>query len=275
MQRIISSLIASLLAASTALCGSATEPQKPKPPAPGKAKVLDAVGMAQKRGGDTTAWTNLNIGDLLTSKSTVKTGEGGAVLLQLPNRYLFRIGEKTTVDLKQIGENNEFSFNVISGKVWNVVRGLAKPTKYEVQTPSAVVGVSGTVFSVFYDENESDTTVSAAQGLVNVAQGGQTTKIAEGTYTRFRKGGVMAPMSVSQSPELGRMWKQLRAGELSGKSTNPKLDRTFDSGLRSSWQPYSRMEKGGKKMHGNGSNGGKMGRGNRKGGRGALGQVVP
>src|SRR5689334_11788257 len=125
------------------LCGpvATQEPQAQNNPAPSeRAKVEDAFGTAQKQiGGDKAAWKNISVGDLLAPQTTVKTGENSAVLLQLPDQHVLRVGAGTTVVLKELGKDKSFSFNVLSGRVWSYVRHASNPAKYEVETPSAVV----------------------------------------------------------------------------------------------------------------------------------------
>ena len=208
-----------------------------KPPAVGKAKVIDVSGIAQKAESGASKFLDINIGDLLNEKTTVKTGLGAAVLLQLPNRYLVRIGEKSQVELNKLGQSNEFSLNVVSGKIWNLVRGAVKPSKYEVQTPSAVVGVSGTVFSVFAEEEDQSTIVSTAEGLVNVIQNGQTLNVAQDQFTHIGKS-VQNPMvaSMSNAPVLRQMWRTIRTNEFARAGSISKLNHRFESSFNPSWK---------------------------------------
>ncbi len=224
----------------TVLMGSESVSQQDRqqrPPEVGKARVLDASGSVQKSVTGANKYSNLNIGDLLIEKTTVKTGSGAALLLQLPNRYLFRVGENSTVDLNRLGQSNEFSFNVVSGKVWNLVRGAMKPAKYEVQTPSAVVGVSGTIFSVFHENEDEGTVVSTSEGLVNVQKGEQSVQVARNQFTYFgRNSSVRSPMSIGTSQSLRQMWQSLRTHEFGKIGANARLNREFDGQFEKQWR---------------------------------------
>ncbi|HLJ57228.1 MAG TPA: FecR domain-containing protein, partial [Chthonomonadaceae bacterium] len=117
----------------------------------GTALVLDVYGPAQSRVGDKGDWKNVNAGDILAVQTAVKTGDNAAVLLKLNGAHLFRVGEKTTVTLKELGVGKSFSFQVLAGNIWSIVRKVTQPAKYEVETPSVVAGVSGTIFAVSHD----------------------------------------------------------------------------------------------------------------------------
>ncbi len=203
-----------------------------------KAKVVDVFGAVQKRIGDEKAkWANVNVGDLLPSKTTVKTAEKSAALLLLPDKHVFRIGAQTTIELREVGKDKNFSFNVVSGKVWSFVNSAAKPTKYEVETPSAVVGVTGTLFSVFHDAETNETMVSADEGEVTVRQGERRMRVAKGFLMRLRRN-QPAPPQVMQHPEqMRKMWQHVRQHEgwmkpKDGLRLNPKIEERLKDLLK-------------------------------------------
>jgi hypothetical protein len=113
-------------------------------------------------------------------------------LLQLAGGHMFRVGENTKVILKELGKDKSFSFQVLAGNIWSAVRTLNQPTKYEVETPSAVAGVSGTVFAVFHDLATGQTTVSTNKGTVNVQQ-----------FNGQGRAGNVAPVGVGQYVQIG------------------------------------------------------------------------
>ncbi|MBI3912085.1 MAG: FecR domain-containing protein [Armatimonadetes bacterium] len=179
-----------------------------------RAKVVDAFGTVRKRIGDERAkWENINVGDLLPPMTTVKTEARSAVLLLLPDRHVFRIGAKTTVVLREVGKDRSFSFNVLSGQVWSFVQGAAKPAKYEVETPSAVVGVSGTLFSVFYDEENDETLVSADEGEVMVRQGQRTLRCPKGFCARLRRNQIQQALALAHDQRVRQIWGLVRRHE--------------------------------------------------------------
>ena len=224
--------------------GTAREPQAQSGSAP-RAKVVDAFGTAQKQIGDKAAWQNINVGDLLPTQTTIKTGADSAVLLQLPDQHVFRIGAETVVVLKELGKDKAFSFNVLSGHVWSYVRRASKPTRYEVETPSAVVGVSGTVFSVFHDPNTGETSVSTEHGEVKVRQGNlPALAVREGFYTSLRPGQRSAAKALVQTEMHRKMWRALRQNEPWTRGNNTlRLNKSVETTYRPFIRPVAPGER--------------------------------
>lgn len=216
--------------------------QTKSPPSPGGfptktgmregALVSDVYGTSHKRLPNSSEWKTINSGDYIPPMTTIKTGTNSATLLTFPGRHIMRIGEKTTVEMKELGKNKVFNFNVVSGNVWAVVSKIYKPTKYEVETPSAVAGVSGTVFQLSYDDNEDETNVSTEEGQVNVRNHSETAgrPVTSGNHIRMRRGLAGKPMA--QTIAMRNMWKTLRAEEgwtnHNYLGERPKLCNTVD-----------------------------------------------
>ena len=160
--------------------------------------------LSARRNADSAPWQSINVGDLLPTQTTVQTGDNSAVLLQLPDRHIFRIGAGSTVLLKQLGKDKEFSFSVLSGHVWSFVRRAEKPAKYEIETSSAVIGVSGTVFSVSHDPASADTEVSTDKGEVKVSAGSAAQTVSTGYTLRAHRGSTPHLAHASLSRNLAR-----------------------------------------------------------------------
>lgn len=177
------------------------------------AKVKDAFGQAYVRTPGATKWKNINVGDVLPAASRIKTGGNSAVLLSLINGHIFRVGATTEVLLAELGRNKAFSFNVVTGQVWSLVQKAVRPTRYEVQTPSAVVGVSGTVFSVAYNKRTTATLVSTRQGEVTVRQGRKGTRVKRGQQTKIFRNQRTNPRAVPQARADRQKWESLQKQE--------------------------------------------------------------
>ncbi len=212
------------------------------------ARVTDAFGTAQKQSASAGGtWQNISVGDLLPAMTSVKTGDNSAVLLLFRGGHVLRIGSNTTVQLREVGGGKSFSFSILSGRIWSVVRTVNKPAKYEVDTPSAVAGVEGTLFSVFYGQDSAHTLVSANQGTVNLRQGGQSVKVREGFTADVAKG-QKSPLAASPSPPyIERMWQSLRKetwvrpGAAGGREM--RMDRDVEKNLNDSFrQPAPKQQ---------------------------------
>jgi len=191
----------------------------------GTTLVRDVYGKATQRKGDAGDWKKINGGDILSTQTTVKTEADSAVLLQLNGGHMFRVGENTTVLLRELGVGKSFSFQVLAGNIWSAVRAVTQPTKYEVETPSAVAGVSGTIFAVFHDTSSGQTEVSTNVGTVNVQQisapntpPGPSVPVSAGNYVqmarsdRFSSNGnnrPPPPKVMPQPPAYRAMWRTM------------------------------------------------------------------
>jgi len=178
------------------------------------ARVADLLGSAsQCERADEQTCPAIQIGDVLLQNTVIKTGPSSAVLLELPQNHVFRIGSQTTVQLKEIGENQSFSFGLIEGWIWSFVDKTVRPSKYEVETPSAVVGVTGTVFSAFHSRRTGITTLSTHEGTVEVRHSRGTVHVGGGSQTHVHSN-EQHPVSVEkQDAEHREMWSLLRSHE--------------------------------------------------------------
>lgn len=107
----------------------------------------------------------------LSEGDRIETGKKSWVLLGIDKDKGVKIGDNTTInisELKDLGEGNSTQFQVLKGKVWNEVKEkLNSNSKYEIKTPTAVMGVRGTEFFVSYENGILK--VGVIEGEVGVA----------------------------------------------------------------------------------------------------------
>lgn len=107
----------------------------------------------------------------LSEGDRIETGKKSWVLLRIDKDKGVKIGDNTTInisELKDLGEGNSTQFQVLKGKVWNEVKEkLNSNSKYEIKTPTAVMGVRGTEFFVSYENGILK--VGVIEGEVGVA----------------------------------------------------------------------------------------------------------
>ncbi len=213
-----------------------------------QATVVDAFGTAQKQSGDPKApWQNVSVGELLPPQTMVKTGENSAVLITMPGAHVMRIGSQTTIQLRELGRNKSFSFEVLSGKIWSAVRAVNKPTKYEVETPSAVAGVEGTLFAVIHDQASAETVVSTHQGTVNLQQGGRNVKVTQGLTANVKRGQKEALAAHPTPPNLQSMWQMIRkegwASHAGPGAPSVRLNRDDEEHINDAAAPHPQEKK--------------------------------
>jgi tetratricopeptide (TPR) repeat protein len=144
------SLFISLLLESTGF--SAANPAEIVSVRPGASLVIDSIR------NDAEVGNEVNTGNIL------ETDRFGRLSLLLPDHALLKIGSGTRFRYEGVDEGSRKWF-LDKGKVW--LRGLFQKRAFDVQTPTAVVGVRGTEWYMTVEENGS-TTVGVVDGTVAV-----------------------------------------------------------------------------------------------------------
>jgi hypothetical protein len=108
----------------------------------------------------------------LTEGDTVRTGKKSSVDLVQEDGTSTTLGEYTNVlvaDLEFENGGNQTTLKVWSGKLWNSVRNLLNANaEFNIETPTAVMGVRGTLFFVMLDEDNGTSKLSVMDGAVKI-----------------------------------------------------------------------------------------------------------
>jgi hypothetical protein len=199
-----------------------------------RAKAADVVGTAERRiGRNPDRWARLGVGDVVLSDSAVRTGADSAVLLSLPDQHVIRVGENTTLEIKELGKNRSYSFALLKGRIWSFVDKASKPTKYEVETASVILGVSGTVFSVARDEQDDELDASVEEGQVQLRRGRLQKTIDRGFQLRVQNNRLGVAVVRKQTKATLAMWKAVGSAESWSKPNGTRrLNREVEERAR-------------------------------------------
>lgn len=120
----------------------------------------------------------------------VVTGKDSKTKLVLSNANTLMIGAYTNFTVKEAGaNNNSSSFKLMYGKIRSVVKqDVGKDGKFQINTPSSVIGVRGTDFYTTYKPQNGTTTVTTLDGVVAVKNlTGKITQevLVEAGYTSY------------------------------------------------------------------------------------------
>jgi len=223
MKRTISALMLLLMAV---LSSAAQQPPTDR------ARVLDAYGQVQRQvSRNPDNWTVLREGDLLAPDSAVRTGERSAILLQMPDRHAIRVGGSTTLEVKEVGKGGSFSFQLVAGEIWSFVNKARKPARYEIDTPTAVLGVRGTIFHVGHDVAADESEVSVNDGSVTLNQGGVTQSLEKGFEMRFRRNQLAQVKANRHRAGTQQMWRLILRENWTGENPKARLNRDADGEL--------------------------------------------
>jgi len=128
--------------------------------------VLKTSGKVFVRNVATDKWTKCYQGQILDENYVIKTEEKSKVELLLFDGTKIVISEKSEVELSKLTPQERI-IQQKSGKARFKVSKLQEGAKFETITPTAVISVRGTEFSVFVKEDLS-TEVKVFEGIVNV-----------------------------------------------------------------------------------------------------------
>ena len=189
-------------------------------------------------GGDNT-WIKLSPNAILKGGDKVRVLDNGRLEMVLDNRSVLRLAANTTLELKEVErqpEKETYRFALSLGKMWTrVTRLLGFGSKYQVDTPTAITAVQGTVYDLQVDPNQQ-TRVRVHSGNVQVynpfagdlAPGEKVPKLQEPTR-------VPGPTRISREAWeqlLLQQYQQVTLGR-EGRSTISAFD--LDTARKEAW----------------------------------------
>lgn len=156
----------SLLAAlALVVCLPPLDSQKLQQPV---ATVLDCTGQVSVLDGEGGYQVPVAVKSVIRQAQTIVTGPDGWARFQYSDGSTFEVFPKSKVLFQEHPADFEHLLNVVIGhiKVW-IQHAPGVPNYKNVSTPTAVISVRGTIFSVEV-EDEDTTVVSVEEGLVDV-----------------------------------------------------------------------------------------------------------
>jgi hypothetical protein len=115
---------------------------------------------------------------LIKTGDVVRTGSDGTVDFKWTDGTRWKLMENSTITVKKASFNvikkaEQSQLDLTAGKVFiRIMKALAPSSKFEVETPTAVAAVRGTIFSV--EVKGGKTTVSVFKGHVQVTNSGKS-----------------------------------------------------------------------------------------------------
>lgn len=121
-----------------------------------QAKAVQLTGEVQYQKAGTSQWMKLEKDTLLTQGDTVKTGKGSQAKLELTGNaktaeIIVREDTQFTLKIFQHDSSNNIDnteLDVDIGDVLVKAEKLVGDSKFEVSTPTSIVGIRGTTFEV-------------------------------------------------------------------------------------------------------------------------------
>lgn len=188
--------------------GSGTAPASPAAPTPGgaasttalsptetsarSAQISEIKNDATKRETETVEWQAAAEGDEINSGGGVRTGDESRVRIDISDGTIVRIApntEFTLLELSPIATDPVTRLQLEVGKVFvRVTRALGLGT-FEIETPSGVATVRGSLMSAEYDEATGRFLITCLEGECRLAAGDVFTDLTEGQQTEITSAG--------------------------------------------------------------------------------------
>jgi len=133
-----------------------------------------------------------NVGDLINQDDIIRTGSGSRADIRFVDGNILRLADDTRIEVSEyVSEVEKTSavLNLFRGKAQSLVStlektfGQKKDNRYEVRTPTAVIGVRGTNFFVWFREGISGAAFQKGSGYVYNANKPDDVKIIKAGQT--------------------------------------------------------------------------------------------
>lgn len=204
-----------------------------------RAVVTLVEGEVQMMAGEEQSWRSLSANAILKGGDKVRVLDNGRLEMVLDNRSVLRLAANSTLELKEVErkpEKETYRFALSLGKMWTrVTRLLGFGSKYQVDTPTAITAVQGTVYDLQVDSDQQ-TRVRVHSGNVlvynpfagDLAPGEKVPKLQEPTR-------VPGPTRISREAWeqlLLQQYQQVTLGR-EGRSTISAFD--LDKARKEAW----------------------------------------
>ena len=167
------------------------------PRVPMDGKVTFVYGDVKVQRAENAEWVPLNLGDLVSQGSRIRTGKASSVEVVFDDKNSIFLKPDTALGITTSEKRGaSYSANNLYLTIGRIITKLQKVTgsdsRVNIDTPSAIASVRGTEFGVSADEEES-TRAEVFTGTLKVSAMQTTVQLNEGEGTYVQKGA--APVS--------------------------------------------------------------------------------
>ena len=187
------------------------------------------------KGDGAAEWVAAEVGRLLASGDTIKTGSSSRAEISCATGKM-RLYENTVIIVPEVvdeGDKKDIrQVDLDDGTGLFRIRKRGVENGFEVRTSNIIAGVKGTLFGVQHGKKERYSKVAVYRGVVAVSD----TERTPGTLTLLRRGDVLEVIKRSgfgEAEEFGPdnvWWKWKRLDSLILNPPDPEKDGSDDSG---------------------------------------------
>ncbi len=167
----------------------------------GNVSVISSGGRVLKALVENTFYVGDTFQTKAESKIKLTFFEGSNTIVLGPDT-VFSILAASTIKEAAVSSNKKVSkFNLTRGDVRAILKersyNIEEGESFEIQTPTAIAGVRGTIFVVNFDDATQETSVATLRGRVNLKDskdGSVSAEVNEGTFSQLNsQGKIKAP----------------------------------------------------------------------------------
>ncbi len=171
-----------------------TDTKKPKPKPEPKEKDIAKIGnmngkIEYLKNEKLSKWNRARPSQLLHENNLIKTDEASSCNININDENNFYLGEKTTIKVENAIEDVKASLKNITleHKIGTIVGKLSlkKGDTVSIKTPSAVVGIRGTTFSI--NTTDKGTKIAVKKGTISVKRNIDVKGIEPGVIKKYDK----------------------------------------------------------------------------------------
>jgi len=152
-----------------------------------QAVITSMYNTVQVRHG-TAGWSDAKLNEVLKPTDAVRTGEDSRAELTIGRTGYIRLDENSHLLITHLDEAGTSSFKALIGGVWvTLAKALGGSSKFEVEMPSAVASVKGTVFRCDVDD-EGDSSTYVYEGDVELRANDKRVKLTPAQWARVPRG---------------------------------------------------------------------------------------
>ena len=174
---------------------------------PADGTVSFVKGMADVQPQGSKEWKSLSMNDRVKEGSKIRTGDQSAVEITFEDGNSFLQSSDTTLGLSTARKTraNLARYKLFLGigkTITKIQSATGRESRFEIETPSSVCAVRGTVFRTSVDADDA-TRSEVLQGIVDVTAMSHKVKVNEGEGTLVKKGEPpLSPKKLLQPPEI-------------------------------------------------------------------------
>ena len=180
-------------------------------------RIVEMTGVVEVFPKDGTEWEAAEEGMSLGEGDTIRSGPDSKAVAVFAGKLIMAVEQETEVDLEKLQQSPKKGTNIRlklnNGQIWTDIGRLrSKRSKFYVETPQAVTGVRGTVFTVQVAPDNT-TKVAVVKGNVDVRTRGMMVtpvRLRENSMTEVAENQPPAePTAISE--EYLEQWNQYKS----------------------------------------------------------------